>query len=132
MRRAEKREFRRVIAARSALGKPISDAELDMVADYVAARLRLAELRDRVTPGLPTDEYLRLTRAIEAATSTSRRLARDLRLIAPPIPRPGKKEAARLAAEKLGTDAWDSLLEPDRPRSPFQVPRTPTGILGGK
>jgi hypothetical protein len=131
MRRAEKREFRRLIAARSALGKPVSDAELDMVADYVAVRLRLTELRGRVTPGLPTDEFLRLTRAIEAATSTSRRLARDLRLIAPPIQRVGKKEAARIAAEKMGADAWDGLLDHDRPRSVFQVPRTPPNANGG-
>lgn len=112
MKRAEKREFRRVIAARSGLGTPVSEAELDTVVDYVLARLRLVELRDRAAKAEFPNSYLKIVRAIEATTATSRRLAQDLRLIAPPAPPLGKKAAAALAAEKAAGGGWDDLLHP--------------------
>lgn len=96
MVRSEKLDFRRLIEARIAVGRPVLATEFDLVCDYVSARSRLAVLR-RMTKfaisqckgkdGLATYGYwpdqkiaLAFIRQTEAAAAHSRRLARDLHL----------------------------------------------------
>lgn len=81
--RAEKSEFRRVSAARKGLGRPVTPAEVDALSDYVAARSRLRVLTKRAAAltDYETDSLLKLHRQLDATTSLSRRLARDLGLV---------------------------------------------------
>ncbi len=100
MTRAEKNEFRRLIDARKAVGKPVLLTERDLLIDYVSARSRVAVLR-RMTDyavgrckddgsglkrfGYWPDQKIALSfmRQTESAAAHSRRLARDLKLVDP-------------------------------------------------
>jgi hypothetical protein len=84
MKRREKAEFLRVVQARFDLGNPVKPAELDTICDYVACRLRLRKLEEFAAKAHFQHEHIALARSIEAATGTSRRLAKDLGLILPP------------------------------------------------
>lgn len=80
LKAAEKQEFARVIEARNSLGNPVSAAELNALVDYVGTRSRLRTLRRMEAQADYPAERLAAMRAIETATSTSRRLGKDLHL----------------------------------------------------
>ncbi|MGN6311286.1 MAG: hypothetical protein ACTHNN_17225 [Xanthobacteraceae bacterium] len=100
MSRAEKNDFRRLIDARKAVGKPVLPTERDLLVDYISARSRVAVLR-RMTDfaigqcrddgsglkkfGYWPDQKIALSfmRQTESAAAHSRRLARDLKLVDP-------------------------------------------------
>jgi hypothetical protein len=87
--RAEKAAFRRIEGIRAAAGKPLSEAEIDLVADYVSARGRLTDLRRlyrsamrdlRESPDDPSccAAVLSAARAIDTASGAARRLGRTI------------------------------------------------------
>ena len=81
---AEKNRFRQVIAAQNAMDWLVTAAELDALADYCASRRRIVELRRKISEDPYGVNFLPLTRAIEAATATARRLGKDLGLAGSP------------------------------------------------
>jgi phage terminase small subunit len=95
LNRAEKREFRRVIAARKSEGRPLTPLEFNTALDYARGRERLATLiilAERLRRDSTSASYLNAIRAVEAATAASRRLARDLGLVQDRRTRPAKAE----------------------------------------
>jgi hypothetical protein len=86
--RPEKRVFVCLINSKMVSGKPVSTAEIDLVADLVAARSRIATLMRmwrRATAdadGYPPSERhaLALARQLDTTVTLSRRLARELGL----------------------------------------------------
>lgn len=89
--RAEKLHFRRIESMLAAAGRPLSDADVDPVADYVSARSRLADLRRvyrlaarelRESPDDPSNRaaVLAAARAIDTASGAARRLGRAIGL----------------------------------------------------
>lgn len=98
MTRVEKADFHRVVDARNAVGNPVLATEFDLVCDYVSCRSRVAALRrlvksavaecrdkyrDSKTDGYPPDQRhaAMMIRQLDATTSLSRRLARELGLM---------------------------------------------------
>lgn len=80
MRKSEKETFNRLISARSEAGRPVEAIEFDAVCDLVAARSRLDKLRRMEREASFPAERLATMRAIETATATARKLAKDLHL----------------------------------------------------
>ena len=89
--RAEKADLRRLESQRAAIGKPVSAAEVDAIADLGSARSRIADLRKLYKQGLRqlkenpliNDErafVLRLANQIDQATGRAQRMARQLGL----------------------------------------------------
>lgn len=88
--RSEKANFRRIEALRNSIGKPISLTEVDALTDYVAARARLADMRNlyrRQFKELRAQGYdasarelVALARQLDAATASAQRLGRRLGL----------------------------------------------------
>lgn len=81
--RAGKRLFRQIVRQISQGERPFSDAETDLIADYIAARRRvdllgslLAErTRGKAAFQIPENSVMALTRQIDATTTLSHRLA---------------------------------------------------------
>jgi hypothetical protein len=88
MSRPEKHDFRRVIAARKAVGRPVLPTEFDLVVDHVECRGRLAALRKLLQRALrdakefqPSEKHAaNLVVQMNSTTSLSRRLAGELGL----------------------------------------------------
>jgi hypothetical protein len=89
--RAEKADFRRIEAQRKAIGKPVSEAEVDAVADLVSVRSRIADIRKvyreargqaRSSPLNLADRasFLAVARQIDAMVANAQRQARRLGL----------------------------------------------------
>ena len=101
MTRSEKSDFRRVIDARKAAGRPVMATEFDTICDFVSSRSRLAFLRRLTKEAVrqcredPLERFklhplghqpeqrhaMAVIRQTEAAAAHSRRLARDLGLV---------------------------------------------------
>lgn len=98
--RREKREFRRIVAARADLARPLRLAEVDTAVDYVRTRHRIAVLeiladhRRKAEARTHPSSFLQTVRALETATATSRRLAGDLGLILNADAAPAQKDRA--------------------------------------
>jgi hypothetical protein len=94
MTKVEKREFARVVEARTTAGNPVSAAEVDLVVDYVTSRSRISLLRKLLGHAFtepddrkhyPSQKHAAaLIRQIDTTTSMSRRLARALHLTEQP------------------------------------------------
>lgn len=80
MRKAEKETFRRLISARFEAGRPLQGIEFDALCDLVAARSRIDKLRRMEREASFPAERLATMRAVETATATARKLAKDLHL----------------------------------------------------
>jgi hypothetical protein len=80
MKKSEKLTFNRLISARSEAGRPVEGIEYDAICDLVAARSRLDQLRQMMREASFPAERLATMRAIETATATARKLAKDLHL----------------------------------------------------
>ena len=89
--RAEKAAFRRIIAARKAMNKPVSEAESDMIADLVTLRSRIADTRSQYehvraalarNPDWKSDQahLLATSRMIDAQTAKAQQMAAALGL----------------------------------------------------
>ena len=78
--KAEKTTFRQVIAARNEMGRPVSTAERDAVADYAATRRRIVDLRRLQASAVFQKDQISAASAVSAATKLARQLGRDLGL----------------------------------------------------
>jgi hypothetical protein len=92
--RAEKADFRRIEGRRKAVGEPVSEAEVDAVADLVSLRSRIADIRKvyrlarnqaRSCPLNLADRasFLAVARQLDTATANAQRQARRLGLGSP-------------------------------------------------
>jgi hypothetical protein len=101
MTKGEKNDFRRILAARNALSIPVLASEVDILADYVNCRSRVAALRKltklAIDECLERDSYGRqsciprdqrhaasMIRQLDASSALARRLARALGLFGTP------------------------------------------------
>jgi hypothetical protein len=88
MNRAGKRMFRQVARQLNAPETPLSDAQTDLICDYVEARLRIASLADMLgadiaeASGFNVDKarIIALSRQIDATTALSHKIADKLGL----------------------------------------------------
>ncbi|RWL47209.1 MAG: hypothetical protein EOR60_09605 [Mesorhizobium sp.] len=87
--RAEKVQFRRVCEQMSAAGRPLSDADVDPIADLVTLRSRIADTRRiyryavdalKKNPAWRSDQSLALStsRQLDAQTAKAQRMAAAL------------------------------------------------------
>jgi hypothetical protein len=92
MKRGEKRLFRSIVQGRLEAKEQPSEAELDRIADYIAARGRIETLRRLLTKDereiaggsqstSTKSRILQITRQLDAAEKQSHQLAADLGLI---------------------------------------------------
>lgn len=87
--RAEKMHFSRVVESKSRTNSPVLHTQVDLLADYVQARARMAELRRMLALSLDRGRHspswhsliIKNIRQVEASTKFSLRLAKDLGLI---------------------------------------------------
>ncbi|RWC10776.1 MAG: hypothetical protein EOS52_23695 [Mesorhizobium sp.] len=89
--RAEKAAFRRICSLLSAAGRPVSDADVDTIADLVSLRSRIADTRRiykfavdslKRNPAWKSDQALALSasRQIDAQTAKAQNMAAALGL----------------------------------------------------
>jgi phage terminase small subunit len=88
MPRGEKLMFRRVVSQLNGAGVDVSEAQIDLIADYVEARLRIKALSDMLEDEIAAKSsfvvdkarILQLNGQINATTSLSHRIAEKLGL----------------------------------------------------
>jgi phage terminase small subunit len=88
MNRAGKRMFRQVSRQLNAPETPLSDAQTDLICDYVEARLRIASLADMLGAdiaeasafNIDKARIIALSRQIDATTALSHKIADKLGL----------------------------------------------------
>jgi hypothetical protein len=86
--RAEKSHFTRIVESKAATNSPVLHTEIDLLADYVSSRSRIAELRRMLAYSLDGGRHapswhkliIGNVRQLEASTKFAMRLAKALGL----------------------------------------------------